>query len=288
MRHFSLLASVLCLITLWGCGAVDLRSDSLAAQGLSEPQRQRGRQLLERMTQAHGGLERFKRHGSAQVVLRDTWPNPLVSSLTSPWARGSQRLRQSMILGEETSQVELLDGPRAGWHLGIQRWATYRISPWDVCAFEDDPELRFWLPTLQYFMEAPWRLREATVVSWMGERQIQGRAYDLVFLSWGTDAPQALVDQYVAWVDRETGRLRWLQYTVRDFGPMIAGTMSYEVYERVQGMLWPKKMQTVGEPGDRTTNLHTMEVESVKLGGASLPARLIIDPLRVRGKYEGL
>lgn len=286
MRHSSIIPALLCLVALAGCGAVDLREDQMIQQGIAAPQAQRGRQILDEMAQAHGGLERFGRHGTAQVVLRDAWPNPALASLVSPWARGSQRLRQSMILGEETSQVELLDGPRAGWHLGIQRWATYRISPWDTCSFEDDPEARFWLPTLQYFMEAPWRLHEATVVSWVGERQVEGRSYDLVFLSWGSDAPQALVDQYVAWVDRDTRRLRWLQYTVRDFGPNIAGTMSYDVYERVQGLLWPKQMKTVGEPGDRATNLHAIEIESVKLGSQVLRQRLLIDPSRSRRKHE--
>ena len=49
------------------------------------------------------------------------------------------------------------------------------------------------------------RIKDAPIISYAGEDEFRGKKYDLVFCSWGTEKPHMKHDQYVAWINKETG-----------------------------------------------------------------------------------
>lgn len=183
-------------------------------------------------------------------------------ALAMPWTESGLLMRSTMLRGSDASRLEFLEGADAGIAWGIQNWVTYRVAGGEM-TFEDDDDIRFWLPTFQYFFEAPFRLREGGVVADAGPETVAGVTYNRVFVSWGRAAPRPEVDQYLAWIDPETGRLEYLQYTVRDMMPGIIGCMQYRDYRQVEDLWIAMTMAVVEGPGGPDA-LHRFELEDVR------------------------
>jgi hypothetical protein len=266
-----------------GCALSDLREDAVASRHITAWEPARGRALLDALASRHGGLDRWRAARDARVIYQDTWPSAVVAAAASPWPSPRQTIRQTLLLGQDISVVECLDGPEAGLTWGIQHWHTWEQAPGGALVWTDNEGVRFWLPTLQYFLEAPFRLGEADVVAWLGEAEAQGRRYELVFLSWGDAAPQEETDQYIAWIDRETGLLSYLEYTVRDMAGPLRAMIAYEGYRRADGFLVATTLRVVDAPGGETT-LHRMDIEGMDFGVGAPASFLEPAPSRRRPK----
>ncbi len=276
---------VVTLMTLVSACTADLRPDAIRENGIKSNSEERGRKLLRELPEAHGGLAAWRDHGNARVVLRDEWPSWVTRTAAMPWFENNQLLEVTIRLGQDDGRVRFAEAPNKDLEWGLQDWTTYTVSPDGELRFEDDETIRFWVPTVGYFFEAPFRLWEADVVSWIGEEKVDGRTYDKVFLSWGKAEPQATIDQYVAWIDRETGRLGFLAYTVRDIMQSVEGFMRYTNYEQIDG-IWVARTMAVVDGTDTMEGLHRMEVESVKFGVELPPNYFVPDPTKSRSKHQ--
>jgi hypothetical protein len=257
-------------------GYADLRTP--AVEQASVESAQRGRELLERAAERHG-LAAWERHTTLETTATDIWTQG------GWWPAPVQRFRSQALLGTFTSRVELLDGPGAGEIRGIQSWAPYRRRPPETDASflqEPAPEITFYLPTLHYFAELPFRLLSAETVLDAGSRFHRGRLYDRVFVTWGPAEPHAAHDQYLLWIERESGLIAMAHYTVRDLATMNrgavrsmmkavgAGTIHFDDYRRTDGVMIPFA-QTVTLPEPALTQypvrehfLHRLEIDDAR------------------------
>ena len=263
-KRFQWLAGMVLLLGLGTVSATawplaDLRTNHF--RGASIENARKGRELLRRVAERHG-LEAWQRHVTMEVVATDTWAGD------SPWwPEPVQDLRTEALLGTFTSRVELLSGPREGEVWGLQAWSAYRKTRMaDPAVFLDKPapEIEFYLPTLQYFNELPFRLLKAGVILDAGDSRHRGRDYHRIFVSWGSAKPTIEVDQYLLWIDRQTLLVEMARYTLREAiqlasGPMAtvyrsvaAGTIHYDDYREVEGVLVPFE-QTIALPPPELT-----------------------------------
>ena len=117
-----------------------------------------------------------------------------------------------------------------------------------------------WPGWFMRMVASPWR------VVYAGEVEISGRPMVRVVVSWGTVAPQDDVDQYILYLDRETARLHWLEYTVRDQMAHFVGRTRYSDWRTIEGLQVPFLMQVVDELGQTETGLHEMVVAQARFG----------------------
>lgn len=268
MRSRRILLSILSLLICAhiGCAPRDLRPEPLAeTTTLPEDRVEKGRALLQQMLEAHGGLDAWRAHGNVRVTFQDRWPNALTRAAVMPWPESGATLQQEILIGTETSRITFMDGDWVGKVWGIQDWVTYHVEPGGEPVVEGDKDIWFWLPTTQYFFEAPFRLREGQYVAHAGTQTIHGKTYDLVYITWGSVEPSKTIDQYVAWIEQDTRRLGILQYTVRDFGKRIQGTAHYEGYKQIQGLTVPTRIR-LGDLEDKENVLHMMEFSKIEYG----------------------
>lgn len=273
-------------------GLADLRNERVL---VADPAAgERGRLLLEETARMHGAAA-WEGHSTAEVVGVDRWARP------GPWwPEQDQRLRLVQLLGTFTSQAHLLDGPARGEIWGLQSWQPYVRSAVDApprFPAQPRPVLDFYLPTLHYFNELPFRLRRATTVLDAGTASLGGVDYRLVFASWGDASPHPEADQYVLWINRSTGLIEKAHYTVRaaaELGTVpeeqragmragAVGTIHFFDYRETQGVLFPfEQVVTIfgpeqAPPDPRDAALHSLHVERVRFDAVPA-AELIIDP----------
>ncbi len=242
----------------------------LVQRGISAESAARGFALLEKMDAAHGGAEAWRAKGAVRFTLDDEWGGP--AALASPWPENPGRLTLTMLPGRDTGRLEI-DG---GETWGVQNWATYTVDAEGKVQFDAQRNFDrwFWVPTVGYFLEAPYRLGEATIVADAGPDEHDGVMCDRIFLTWGSEKPNREVDQYVAWIDQKSGRLVHLQYTVRDFAGFISSAMSYSDYRDVDGL--PIAHRVGGD--------HVMTIQKAELGLTLPDAFLFPDRTRSAAK----
>ena len=261
MKTYLVFGTLSCVV-LAGCSTANLwpqdtqPSAELAAQG---------RQWLDRAVEAQGGNGLLEAE-HISITLRDHWAGWLMKNLAMPWAFSGQLHRMDIKPGTDDARLTFLEGDEKGSGWGIQRWVTYRFAADGVPEFDapssPDSTIKFWLPTGAYFPLLPWRIREASYVQYLGEEKIGGRTYQKVYASWGSNVPDAL-DQYVLYIDGKTHRLRWAQYTVRDFGRGIVGLMLYDDYRAVGDFTFAHSMKTVEDFDTDEVGLHAYAIESI-------------------------
>ena len=101
-----------------------------------------------------------------------------------PWQQMNQKIQLDMLNNSFTSRCTLLDGEQKGDIWGIQSWATYKRTGKNTSViWEEDDNIEFYLPTLQYFIEFPFRIFSAEIIADAGETTIDGKTYKQVFVS---------------------------------------------------------------------------------------------------------
>ena len=260
----------LLLPMLAGCTLADVRTPSIHAAQPDSSLIEKGIALLDRVAESHG-YSTWKAFHTQEVIFSDRW------QADGFWPAQEQMLSLKSMPGTFTAMATLLDGPKAGEQWGLQSWRPYVRDVAGNLSFEPAQEAAtaqtFYIPSLQYFNELPFRLLKADHMAYAGEREYRDRTYDLLFVTWGSFEPNVSHDQYLLWIDRETLLISMCQYTIRSAAPAFTGTIHFEDYRAVQGVYFPFK-QTVILPAPENTLypldkyfFHQSLVESVTFDG---------------------
>ena len=256
MRRKKRLLTILILAALVLAGyslmhfPVDIRTEKMLQTGVTTLTVEKGRAILAAAIEAHGGQERWKTHGVAAVTMTDEWPNPVFRAVLMPWKQNNQLMRAHYLLGADVSRIEFLEGPSQGEIWGIQNWATYKQKPGEPVRFVPDGDIKFYLPTMEYFFEMPFRFPSAGIISYAGETVLGGVPYDLVFVSWNSPEPQEDFDQYIVWINRQTKLVDYVRYTVRVKAGFLTAFRQFQDYRTVQGIQVPFVQRSImgGDP----------------------------------------
>jgi len=233
------------LILLSGCKMVDLQTVDMKGDGLTSEAAQKGQVLLETAWKAQG-MDKLHEHKTYSVTAVDHWKG-LMGKMGKVWpeSKGTMELRYAV--GSFDSQVEFLDGKEEGLIAGLQSWNYYEIEPGQDVAFKEKPNerIQFGLSAFHYFFELSDRLKRAPIVTYAGEKEHKGKVYDLVFATWETTEPHMEHDQYVLWIDKETGMLEYSEYTVRDNylrfpgWKSFYGSIHFDDFREINGVMIP-------------------------------------------------
>lgn len=260
----------------------DIRPD-LVRGDISANSTREGRRLLDRLAVRYGGLERYRQHGATEVEYTDEWRSGLVRRIASPWQPG-ERLRFTFGNASDNSRLDFLSGPRQGQSWGIQQWQTYVVASGQR-SFAANKDIKFWLPTLEYFLEIPFRIGDAQIAAHAGISTLGNKTYDLVYATWGRPTPQRDIDQYVAWIRQSDGILEFLEYTVRDVAPFLVGCIHYEDLRDIDGILLPFRM-TLGDCPGKPGMMHRQTLQTARFLEKLPMGELVPEPQRRSGKND--
>ncbi len=269
------------IVSVTACNS-DIRPDSVRA-GIDDEARAQGRAWLAKCAAAHGGLERWRALRDARVVLTDSWPSLVMRVGAMPWPATGQRLEAAFLLGTGSGRLTHLGGASDGLVWGVQNWVAWHQAKGGKPVYEPDADVKFWVPTVAYFLELPFRLPEAEIVAYAGDAVLDGRPHARVFATWGGAEPQDAVDQYVVYIDRETHLVGSVFYTVRDFFAGLTGAMRYRDYREVDGLKIAFEMTATAKP-DSSIVMHVMRVEEAHFGVGKPADFYIPDPKRIAQK----
>ncbi len=213
---------------------VDISTAFVKAHGSEDSNITKGKEILQRAV-AKLGFQQWRAHSTLEIEALDIW-----AEQGRWWPTKDQRFKAQYLLNTFTSRMELTDGPWKGIILGLQSWQGYKKNGSSAPFVKSgDPLLQFYLPSIQYFNELPFRLISAQLITYAGEGKHAGKNYDLVYSTWGSMKANPDFDQFVLWIDKETNLVTMCHYTVRQAFPAAAGTVYYDSFKTVQGVTLP-------------------------------------------------
>lgn len=247
-------------LALTACTA-DLRHPTLVDNPPTDDARARGRQLLQTAALRHG-IDTWRGFATAEYVFRDDWDSVLAAALgMEPWDE-EDLVRLRVKRGGFDCRVDLLEGPQAGTTWGL--WGpTYWTRTADGIEQAPGDGEGFIARALAFLFMAPMRLVDAEIVTYDSEIRVGGQTYDRVLATWNSLEPND-ADQYRVWIDRGTGRVDLVDFTVRDKGGFLTGRAIFADYRKVDGVLVPFDM-TVTDVGKTSDDpyLHRVKLQQV-------------------------
>ncbi|MEL6589924.1 MAG: hypothetical protein AAFQ68_07590 [Bacteroidota bacterium] len=232
---------------------IDLRPDAIAS-GISATQYQKGKELLAEMQAAYGGKEAWlaKETGSYEQIA--VWYG---NSFIAGWDTLPQRFEMTSSLGTDNSEMSLVNGPNQGQRWGVEAGKSYFVGASGKREFIQNDQYQHKLLYKNYWFQFPFRLDEAPIIAYAGEASLEGKAYDLLYITWETEAPNAQYDQYVLYLDKESRQIEWLNFTVREKFKFAPFTAQFTDIKIVDGILCPfSQYVSIGSPDNRFWKLH--------------------------------
>lgn len=250
---------VLFAMSAVGCTS-DLRPEVLKISAPDAERQKRGRQLLSRTAQFHG-IAAAKTAQSLEFVMTDQWKG-LFANVVCPWPSKRTHARVALRLGSFDARVTFLDGEYKDHVWGLQAWKTYEIKPGGAAKFVENEKAAFVLPAEQYLVELAFRVQDAELIAYAGQATVEKKTYDLVFVTWGSFETNATHDQYLLYLDPETGRLEKGLFTVREKMKSFTSAVHFTDYQTVDGMLVPHTITLNDAVDDGLDDfLHQIKIE---------------------------
>ena len=255
---------VVATTSLGACVLADVRPE--AAVEIGPEELSAGHALVQQMEVTHGGADAWL--GSTLVAsdATDTWRNGMFRRVFTAFPQNEQDFRFSFEPGSGfESELTMVGGRRDGLTVRISGEDTARIEPDGRVRDRDRKYDLFYGAAIQYLMELPFRAGEADIIAHAGSTEIEEHSYDVLFVSWSDGTPDRDYDQYVLYLDPETSRLAFAEYTVRAAFKNTHGWMAYRDYTEVDGLLVPTRMEIGAGDLLRKDWIHAPTVESVEV-----------------------
>ncbi len=250
-----LLLILLAVLGVYFFGTSDLRTETVKNNFDAE----RGQALLSAMAEAHGVP-----HWDSMETYSVQFEDKFFGKIPGEHAFQSDEVKMTIDYIPKTYNGRLTfeEGMPKGTVWGIQSWKTYIQPPNESIEWKQDGEVYFWLPTYQYFVEFPARILKADVVSYAGEREIEGRTCEGIYATWKMAEPQRDIDQYLIWVDKETKLITLMEYTIREKMNFLVGGAYFKEIQDFDGLKLPTFLPVISGLVDGY--LHEMRITGIQ------------------------
>ncbi|WP_299433523.1 hypothetical protein [uncultured Aquimarina sp.] len=234
------------ILMIQSCGSVDLRSDYL----ISNPNQAdtKGRGLLEASMEKMG-YNKFSKTDVYEVTAQFNWKKGwLVMPMNAFPGNNKNDLQFRFATNTFDGQLEYLEGRKKGVIQGLQSWQGYKShSKKDELKKHEHDRYIWGLATYHYILESPFRILDATIIRYAGEKEFENKQYDLVYATWGSEEPNSKYDRWLIYINKETGFIDLTEVTINDFFITMPkglqhGTVRFDRKETSIGAHLPSKI----------------------------------------------
>jgi hypothetical protein len=154
----------------------------------------------------------------------------------------------------------------AGRHV----WGYRDLHAWALLNGRLDAEnisrAHFTVPLINYLLELPYRFRDrGAFPEFVNEVKHGSRIYDRVRVTFGLNAGNYPPNEYIADFDQGTGRLAYLEYTVREKLPRcVTLRADFAGYQQIDGIAIPAQIQFRLVEPLVDLPLHTWQISEVR------------------------
>lgn len=276
--------SAICIaLPLQSCKIADLRTSNIDT---TKPNReQKALTILDKVIEKHG-LKALAKAETYSLQATDNWKG--IMAMMNPLPKDNELMELRYRPLSFDGQFNYLNSNNKTTY-GIQSLKSYKIDENGNVKFNNKEKITFTLAAIQYFIELPLRLKNAPIVKYAGIKEFEGQSYDLIFATWERIEPHKEHDQYLLYVNRETGYLSFVNYTVRGmYLPMpknIYGSLRLtDLKENVDGIIYPGTLYIqLNKLKNAERSAHTMVLSAIELNTFELETLYPDENLEYKG-----
>lgn len=208
--------SLMLFLGITSCKTVDLRTDH-ALENNQERDTEKGKRLLKE-TYFKMGYDKFAETNTYEANSLFKWRIPwTMMPMNALPGNKNKDIHFKFATNTFDGNIKYLEGRKKGKTYGLQSWETY-VQKKDKPLKQKKKKRHNWgLATYHYVIEAPMRLLGADIIRYAGEKEFNGKMYDLVYATWGEDVPHKEHDQWLVYINKETGMTDLTEITINDF-----------------------------------------------------------------------
>lgn len=225
---------------------------------------EKGKALLAEMQAAYGGMDNWLAHQTGSYAQIADWYEDKMGM--SGWDELPQEFQMTSILGTDDSELTLLNGINTGQTWGVQDWKSYQKKDGEK-KFIHNEKYHHKLIYKNYWFQFPFRISEAPIIAYAGEGTVNGQTYDLLYATWGSEAPNRQYDQYVLYLNQDTKLVEWLHFTLREKAKFVKITAQFTDFKTINGIVAPfTQYITLGNPGSPLRKMHENRYQWIQFG----------------------
>ncbi|MFT6965707.1 MAG: hypothetical protein ACJAT1_000915 [Marivirga sp.] len=255
--------------------SVDLMPDSLQGDKNAVENEAKGKEIMRKAWVAHG-IDSLYAHEVYELTAVDDWKGPM-AGMGKLWPQKNTKLQLKYVPNTFDAQLTFLDGETKGMKAGLQAWQYYEKQVNGEIDFDvqNNTKYRFGMAAFQYFIELCGRLNKAEYIRYAGEKEFNGKQYDLVFATWGALKGHPAHDQYLLYINQENNMLEYVSFTVRDNyldmpgSGIFYGSAAYSDIRNVDGFQVPFTISLFmnGPSIDNNDYLHQLKLSTFSFDG---------------------
>jgi len=256
-RHHYALGLAALLIGGVGCASQVTEIADLET-GAAE-RRARGKAIVDRAIDAHGGLAAWRGAGDITFTMVDTWPGLIGALAAPPYPTEPATMRYAYNFHLGKGRIEFVGTDEVWGHDSVEGWRSVAGKR----VYDDIEDVTFVVPTLAYFVGLPFKFADPGVnLHYVGADEWNDRPVETVLVTFH-EGIGAVQDRYLAMFDPESGRFVATTFTVKEQGDLPQGAADYLDWQEVGGMVLPGRIE-IASVRPPLGHLHTMEVLDVE------------------------
>lgn len=253
-------------LALVGCKLADLQPETLKNAEEAAELNAKARQVYGAALEQMGGLERFKRYKTKTLTGIDQWNSAFVRWFT-PATESEQRFSATLSRDKDEIVFRFLNGSRKDEIIGVEAGSTFEERD-EKRIYGNAASIRLYLVPLRDYLEWPFTLFDSPVLLYGGSRTISDGAYDVVFASTGRVGPSKRHDQYLIYINRESGLVDYIEFTLRELMASYKGALHYDDFRQVEGLSIPFRIGVSGSVEDNDF-VHVFYYEDMRFSKSS-------------------
>lgn len=266
-KLWKIVAMIIAFLLIGGWWFVNTPSDlrpTYLGDKIAEKDYEKGKILLQEMQAAYGGMDNWLAHKTGTYSQIADWYDDKLGM--AGWDELPQQFQMTSTLGTDDCEFTLLNGANKGQIWGVEEWKSYQNKNGNK-EFVHHEKYHHKLIYKNYWFQFPFRISEAPIIAYAGESTVKGEAYDLLFITWGSEVPNREYDQYVLYLDKTTRMIEWLNFTLREKVNFIQITAQFTDFKVINGITAPfTQYITVGNPASNGRKMHENRYQWIQFG----------------------
>lgn len=217
-----------------------------------------GRSFLE-YSQKNHKIDSWKERDSIRYLVKHQFNGGRVTFLVSP--TGKSLIDYEFVSYPNGSHTSYYNSIISGleFYIGKDNNGIFQVSDGkrEYGGFSKE----FFYLAVQHLIEFPFQMESANIVEHIGQQSWNGSKYELIFATWNNFEPNNEIDQYIIWINKETGLIDRFDATGRQILPFAKATALFFYELNGQEVKTPKiiKVYRNGTEGTLIMDLEISE-----------------------------
>ena len=201
-----------------------------------------GQAYLEKSQLAHG-MEHWLTQDSIRYEIKHTLHSGMAQFMLAPDSHNPLKYDYLSFPQDRQSSFYRSNSPESSYLIGCDDQGVFKES--EEKREYGQSSLDFFYYAIKHLIEFAFEMNSASIIEYMEEQKVDGKTYELLFATWESMEPIMDYDQYIIWINKQTGLIERFDATGRGIAPFAIAKVTFEYGENNGKIIIPKVVKVI-------------------------------------------